>query len=75
MFSVIMDENITSFYKVCLQPQFSFKLFSAIKQNIMEEHNPAATQINNFARRDIFRKTLFIHANREGENKNVLLAK
>ena len=41
----------------------------------MEEHNPAATQINNFARRGIFRKTLFIHANREGVNKRVLLAK
>ena len=39
----------------------------------MEEHNPAATQINNFARRDIFRKTLFIHANREGENKMCFL--
>ena len=35
----------------------------------MEEHNPAATQINNFARRAIFRKTLFIHANRRRENK------
>ena len=40
----------------------------------MEEHNPAATQINNFARRAIFRKTLFIHANRRRENKNLFFA-